>query len=72
MLIFIAGRGLLDLIEDIIFTVMIKNILPVKTYIVSTASVITIFKFIFLILWIISIILCLISKGHNRKIGLKR
>lgn len=72
LLIFIAGRGLLDLIEDIIFVVMIKNILPVKMYIVSIVSVITILKFIFLILWIISIILCLISKGQNRKIGLKR
>ena len=59
---FIVSRCLFDLMEDLIFILMIRGWIEISEDIVNTASALTEIKFIAMGLWAAVLVICIISR----------
>lgn len=65
LLVCISTRGVFDLLEDLLLSMIITNRLPMST--VSFASCVTGLKFLSLYLWGATLLICLLLKIKKRK-----
>lgn len=65
-------RGFADIVEDISLFILLKSFPAIKPQLANISSLITTLKFIFLALWIISILLIVLIKNRQKQKGLKQ